>query len=631
MKKILFVLLFLFAAMSVHAQGTFYTNSCSYPDVNDCINGGGLGTCHSGSPTGAQATHVAVDGDTIIMGTCTNTTVGCSTGNSWGCNTSGSNNQQLQVNVGITLKGQDNPGGNQGGTYQTVIIDNNYNTTCTGNARIIIESTATNHAARYTGFTVRAGNGTGQGLCSAHILFQGNSKALRIDHLQIDDDSYAGGTCTQPIDGQHPGFGSIGTDEIQITGDEWGVYDHNLFRSCRRHGVFVFNTIWDGGTHADKSWSEADSLGMPGLPANGFNAATGSCNGVGSVPCQAAMVGENNTYVQDVNNTGSNPVSCEQGDRCVTRFSNFATQDGHGFEQTAQGQRHHELYGNTISPSTKSCGGPSCSSLTALDIRSGLGLVFENQITNSATYTYTPGVGVSWENFRCNNCSPPNTFTPWGNNCNGTASTGSNGIWDYVVNFPSPNSGPSPCIGQIGRGPGDLINRSVAAWPHEVLEGAYSWKNKYNGTLDPAGNVGGPGSPQQFFSNLDYYTGVGGVGTGATGVGYGTLAQIPSTCSMSGLSQDGQRSGTAYWATDQGNWNQSGTTFYDGTSQGVLFKCSPTNTGNVTANGLTFSCVTAGSNFWCPYYEPYVYPHPLVSAGGTSPAPPTSLHVVSVQ
>jgi hypothetical protein len=62
---------------------------------------------------------------------------------------------------------------------------------------------------------------------------------------------------------------------------------------------------------------------------------------------------------------------------------------------------------------------------------------------------------------------------------------------------------------------------------------------------------------------------------GASGVGVGTLALMPATCTT----------GVAYWATDQGNWNANG-------DDGVLYKCTSTDT-------------------WEVYYTPYTYPHPL--------------------
>lgn len=81
---------------------------------------------------------------------------------------------------------------------------------------------------------------------------------------------------------------------------------------------------------------------------------------------------------------------------------------------------------------------------------------------------------------------------------------------------------------------------------------------------------------------------------GASGTGYGTLANRPPTC----------KPYVGYWATDQGSWNQSGIG-----EQGEFFVCTATNT-------------------WTLYYTPYTYPHPLVAGGassGNSPNPPTGL------
>lgn len=79
---------------------------------------------------------------------------------------------------------------------------------------------------------------------------------------------------------------------------------------------------------------------------------------------------------------------------------------------------------------------------------------------------------------------------------------------------------------------------------------------------------------------------------GATGTGWGTLSNQPTTCTT----------GVGYWATDQGSWNQSGNSF----GQGQLFVCTATNT-------------------WSLYYTPYTYPHPLETGGIITPPPPTGL------
>jgi hypothetical protein len=82
---------------------------------------------------------------------------------------------------------------------------------------------------------------------------------------------------------------------------------------------------------------------------------------------------------------------------------------------------------------------------------------------------------------------------------------------------------------------------------------------------------------------------------GSTGMGFGSLANRPSTCTTNASEAGG---GVGYFAIDQG-------------SQGTLYRCSSTNT-------------------WTAHYVPYAYPHPLVSGGASAPAallPPSNLTV----
>ena len=92
---------------------------------------------------------------------------------------------------------------------------------------------------------------------------------------------------------------------------------------------------------------------------------------------------------------------------------------------------------------------------------------------------------------------------------------------------------------------------------------------------------------------------------GTTGMGYGTLANRPTTCSAGVttglLPADIGKGGVGYFATDDG-------------PQGTLYRCSAANT-------------------WTVHYRPYTYPHPLVAGGGggggdvTPPDAPSNLRV----
>ncbi len=133
----------------------------------------------------------------------------------------------------------------------------------------------------------------------------------------------------------------------------------------------------------------------------------------------------------------------------------------------------------------------------------------------------------------------------------------------------------------------------------------YLWNNAL-----PSGNIptleiaGGAGSDPNLVAyhlvaNRDIYVAVSKNAqtsptspfNGTTGMGWGTLANRPTTCTTTTESADAGNGGVGYFATDQG-------------SQGTLYVCTATNT-------------------WSVYYQPYTYPHPLVSGGSGDTTPPT--------
>ena len=79
--------------------------------------------------------------------------------------------------------------------------------------------------------------------------------------------------------------------------------------------------------------------------------------------------------------------------------------------------------------------------------------------------------------------------------------------------------------------------------------------------------------------NRDFYDSVGSF-DGASGIGIGSSANRPSTCTTD----------VAYWGTDTS----------------TLYQCNHTNS-------------------WTVYYQPYTYPHPLQGGGQQQPEAPTGL------
>ncbi len=152
-----------------------------------------------------------------------------------------------------------------------------------------------------------------------------------------------------------------------------------------------------------------------------------------------------------------------------------------------------------------------------------------------------------------------------------------------------------PCWMQPGRAPagGSPI--------YGTLSPVYVWQNvdSQNGNkVDVAVDDPWSGPPyptDHVQANRDYYnavskdaqTSASSPFNGTTGMGYGTLANRPTTCTTN---PDEAGGGVGYWATDQGSWNTSGSG-----GQGLLYRCSATNT-------------------WTLEYTPYDNPHPLAGA-----------------
>jgi hypothetical protein len=141
------------------------------------------------------------------------------------------------------------------------------------------------------------------------------------------------------------------------------------------------------------------------------------------------------------------------------------------------------------------------------------------------------------------------------------------------------------------------------------LSPMYIWNNYWSDNRAQVSlNVEDLGGSPDYFSNhmqpnREWYNAVSASAqtsptspfNGTTGMGFGTLANRPTTCTTNSLEIGG---GVGYFATDQG-------------PRGTLFRCSATNT-------------------WTAHYTPYTYPHPLQagSVDTNPPAPATNLRII---
>jgi hypothetical protein len=215
------------------------------------------------------------------------------------------------------------------------------------------------------------------------------------------------------------------------------------------------------------------------------------------------------------------------------------------------------------------------------------------------------------------------TFIAFGNAF--TASGGKNGaalsMMDYRAYANSIDGGAPICDGTVASLFGDGLtdgnrsttatNRGYPCWhqPGRDFAGTlypmYVWNNRWsdNGAQVAMDMEDLGGSPDYVSNheqaNRDYYNAVSASAqtsstspfNGTTGMGFGTLANRPTTCVTNPNESGG---GVGYFATDQG-------------TQGTLYRCSSTNT-------------------WTVQYTPYTYPHPLVANDQVAgPAPPTNL------
>jgi len=351
----------------------------------------------------------------------------------------------------------------------------------------------------------------------------------------------------------------------------YGVVDHTVFDLyAQNNGVRVYNSDF-----GDANWAAPTSFGT-----------------------SAFMYLENDVF------NGGAANDCDDGGRIVIRYStiNAASSGGdQGLWQTHQmgqgtqrsrGCRAEEVYHlYVLNPN------PSNNLYTVGDGGSGTGVAWNNTISGGYSYD------IGFQNIREVSTGHSQSAPTNGIGYCGTGSNGSSSPWDGNT-----NSMGYPCIDQTGRGQGDLLNgqnfpsavdstAGTITWPHNLREPWYVWNETIASGrvyVNPVWNGVQMQPDQAFYIPASSFN-------GTTGTGFGLRSARPSTCTSGpGGTYDTSPTGSygvAYFATDANSGN------------GELYVCTATNT-------------------WTAIYQPYSYPHPLVSGTSTTsatPPPPTGL------
>lgn len=593
---VLFLPLSLRAACTVSGS-TLTAASPSESDVNACVS-------------------IAANGDTVVI-------------------PSGSSTWSIGITVpsgiGITIMGTGTPnagasttGANSSCTATSITDD------LASGSMFVMEPSESSSLSRISCMEILAESGLGANAIASPIEIGGTCNSSGCPNIRLDNvtfDSSLQGTISD-------------SDTNIVVDDVFGVMDHNTmtngsFSSQLWEFVNFNDSAWLGvGSNGDNSWASPDSFGTA-----------------------QTLYLENNYFGQAVIPTESEAAAPtgEGGGRIALRFNTLDGADegavNHGTESNGRprGGRQLEFYANNFTCTNTAAG---CQGGVA--IRSGVALMFGNTMT-AATGSWfnqymafsdyrilqpfemwgvcdgtgpyddndgtvyasgtigsisTSGVSAtitdaskSWTSGQWVPAGVPYAIHDLTTNtgaqitANGTNTASANG-WTGPPNF---NAGDSyeilratVCIDQPNRSGGTLLSGatpSPTGWVGEALDPSYEWDD--SGHAPNFGIVQGTG---QMLANRDWYTdntnnpeaqtSPTSPFNGTSGVGFGTVANRPTSCTPR----------VAYWATDQGSWNQSGASYAGGYTQGELFICTANNT-------------------WTASYIPYVYPHPLDSSG----------------